>query len=117
MEQMADVATRVVMISTQGIITTFVIAVCMIIFDIRIALILLVGIGIFSLFNTLMQKATVPVAQKRMKGNYRKIVGFNAGLILLGAVGILQPTFTALLHNGSTVAISMKSMTNLLEKE
>ena len=55
--------------------------------------------------------------QKRMKGNYRKIVGFNAGLILLGAVGILQPTMTALLHNGSTIAISMKSMTNLLEKE
>ena len=53
---------------------------------------------------------------KRMKGNYRKIVGFNAGLILLGAVGILQPTSTALLHNGSTVTISMKSMTNLLEK-
>ena len=55
--------------------------------------------------------------QKRMKGNYRKIVGFNAGLILLGAVGLLQPTMTALLHNGSTIAISMKSMTNLLEKE
>lgn len=55
--------------------------------------------------------------QKRMKGNYRKIVGFNAGLILLGAFGILQPTMTALLHNGSTIAISMKSMTNLLEKD
>lgn len=53
--------------------------------------------------------------QKRMKGNYRKIVGFNSGLILLGAVGILQPTMTALLHNGSTIAISLKSMTNLLE--
>ena len=52
--------------------------------------------------------------QKRMKGNYRKIVGFNAGLILLGATGVLQPTMTALLHNGSTIAISMKSMTNLL---
>ncbi len=54
--------------------------------------------------------------QKRMKGNYRKIVGFNAGLIALGAAGILQPTMTALLHNGSTIAISMKSMTDLLEK-
>ncbi|HBZ02774.1 MAG TPA: heavy metal translocating P-type ATPase, partial [Lachnospiraceae bacterium] len=53
--------------------------------------------------------------QKRMKGNYHKIVGFNSGLILLGAVGILQPTMTALLHNGSTIAISLKSMTNLLE--
>ncbi|MCR5227475.1 MAG: heavy metal translocating P-type ATPase [Eubacterium sp.] len=55
--------------------------------------------------------------QKRMKGNYQKIVGFNAGLIILGAFGILQPTMTALLHNGSTIAISMKSMTNLIEKE
>ncbi|MCR5214427.1 MAG: heavy metal translocating P-type ATPase [Eubacterium sp.] len=55
--------------------------------------------------------------QKRMKGNYSKIVGFNASLILLGAIGILQPTMTALLHNGSTIAISLKSMTNLLEKE
>ena len=54
--------------------------------------------------------------QKRMKGNYRKIVGFNAGLIALGAAGILQPTMTALLHNGSTIAISMKSMTDLLGK-
>ena len=52
--------------------------------------------------------------QKRLKGNYRKIVGFNASLIALGAAGILQPTMTALLHNGSTIAISMKSMTNLL---
>ena len=54
--------------------------------------------------------------QKRMKGNYRKIVSFNAGLIILGAMGILQPTMTALLHNGSTILISMKSMTNLIDK-
>lgn len=54
--------------------------------------------------------------KKRMKGNYHKIVGFNAGLILLGATGILQPTMTALLHNGSTIAISMRSMTDLWEK-
>ena len=55
--------------------------------------------------------------QKRMKGNYHKIVSFNAGLILLGAIGILQPTMTALLHNGSTILISMKSMTNLIDKQ
>ena len=69
MEQMADVATRVVMVSTQGIITTSVIAVCMLFFDIRIALILLGGIGVFSLFNTLMQKATVPVAPIKAKSD------------------------------------------------
>ncbi|MCR5148331.1 MAG: heavy metal translocating P-type ATPase [Eubacterium sp.] len=54
--------------------------------------------------------------KKRMKGNYHKIVVFNAGLILLGATGILQPTMTALLHNGSTIVISMRSMSDLLEK-
>ena len=53
--------------------------------------------------------------QKRMKGNYSRIVSFNSGLIVLGAIGLLQPTMTALLHNGSTIAISMKSMTNLID--
>ncbi len=53
--------------------------------------------------------------QKRTESNYRTIIGFNAGLILLGALGILQPTTTALLHNGSTIAIGIKSTTNLLE--
>jgi len=53
----------------------------------------------------------------RTKGNYRKIVSFNSFLILMGALGIFQPTVTALLHNGSTVAISMKSMTNLLPED
>ncbi len=69
MEQMADVATRVVMVSTQGIITTCVIAAFMIMFDIRIALLLLVGIGVFSLFNTLMQRATIPVAPIKAKAD------------------------------------------------
>ena len=67
MEQLADVATLVVMITTQGIITTGVIFVFVAIFDIRIALILLMGILIFSLFNTLMQKATIPAAPRVAK--------------------------------------------------
>lgn len=52
----------------------------------------------------------------RTKGNYVKIVSFNSFLILMGALGLFQPTLTALLHNGSTIAISLKSMTNLLER-
>jgi len=64
MEQLADVATLVVMITTQGIITTGVIYVFVAIFDIRIALILLVGILVFSFFNTMMQRATKPAAPR-----------------------------------------------------
>ena len=51
---------------------------------------------------------------KRIRKNYRVIVGFNTGLILLGVGGILQPTTSALLHNTSTLVISLKSMQNLL---
>ena len=54
---------------------------------------------------------------KRIHKNYRFIVTFNAGLILLGVGGILQPTTSALLHNTSTIAISLHSMTNLLEEK
>lgn len=54
---------------------------------------------------------------KRIRTNYRVIVGFNAGLILLGAAGILQPTASALLHNTSTLLIGLKSMGNLLPAE
>ena len=51
---------------------------------------------------------------KRIRKNYRVIVGFNTGLILLGVGGVLQPTTSALLHNTSTRVISLKSMQNLL---
>ena len=47
---------------------------------------------------------------KRIDGNYRFIIGFNASLILLGVGGIIQPTTSALLHNASTLGISLKSM-------
>ena len=76
MEQLADVATLVVMITTQGIMTTAVIFVFIAVFDIRIALILLVGIFVFSFFNTMMQRATIPAAPRVAK----------AGEGLVGAV-------------------------------
>ena len=53
---------------------------------------------------------------KRIHRNYRFIVTFNAGLILLGVGGILQPTTSALLHNTSTLYIRLKSMGNLLDE-
>ena len=51
----------------------------------------------------------------RIHGNYRFIISFNMMLIILGVAGILPPTTSALLHNMSTLGISLKSMTNLLE--
>ncbi|MCD7885344.1 MAG: heavy metal translocating P-type ATPase [Lachnospiraceae bacterium] len=51
---------------------------------------------------------------KRIDTNYRQIISFNAMLILLGVIGILPPATSALLHNTSTILISMKSMTDLL---
>ena len=74
MEMLADVATRIVMISTQGIITTFVIFLFLLIFDIRIAMILLVGIVIFSFFNTLMQNATKPAAPRKARADENLVV-------------------------------------------
>ena len=50
----------------------------------------------------------------RIHKNYRFIVGFNLMLIVLGVAGVIQPTLSALLHNASTLGISLKSMTDLL---
>lgn len=52
---------------------------------------------------------------KRVQFNYDFVITFNAGLIGLGVMGILPPATTALLHNGSTIAISLHSMTDLME--
>lgn len=49
----------------------------------------------------------------RIRTNYHRIVGFNSALIVLGVAGVLQPTTSALLHNASTLAISLSSMTDL----
>ena len=53
----------------------------------------------------------------RIHRNYRFIVGFNFSLIVLGVAGVLPPTTSALLHNMSTLGISLKSMTDLLPDE
>ena len=54
---------------------------------------------------------------ERINSNYRFIVGFNTAFLLLGFCGVISPSFSALLHNGSTMAICMRSMTPLLEKK
>lgn len=53
---------------------------------------------------------------KRIKNNYHVVTGFNGGLIALGFLGLLSPGVSALLHNGSTLAIALKSMSPLLKK-
>ena len=52
---------------------------------------------------------------RRINLNYNSIIGFNSFLIIMGMLGIFTPTTTAFLHNASTIALSMKSMTNLLD--
>ncbi|MDM8236590.1 heavy metal translocating P-type ATPase [[Ruminococcus] torques] len=54
---------------------------------------------------------------KRIGKNYQQIIGINAGLIVFGIAGVLQPTTSALLHNTSTLLISLRSMRNLLPEE
>lgn len=51
---------------------------------------------------------------RRIRSNYRFVIGFNGGLIALGAVGVLAPATSAMLHNLSTLGVSLRSMTNLL---
>lgn len=53
----------------------------------------------------------------RVRKNYCCIIGVNSALILLGVGGVIQPTFSALIHNISTLAISLNGMKNLLDSE
>lgn len=54
---------------------------------------------------------------KRIHANYKKIVGINTALILLGVGGMVQPTTSAMLHNVSTLTISMQSMQDIIKEE
>ena len=53
----------------------------------------------------------------RIHSNYRFVIGFNSTLIALGLSGIMSPSSSALLHNGSTILTGVKSMTNLLDNQ
>ena len=67
------------------------------------------------LFELVLLKMIANGLLKRINGNYRFVLGFNGSLIVLGAAGILPPATSALLHNLSTLGISIRSMTNLLD--
>ena len=73
-----------------------------------------VTVGADSLHEIVTLKELSDRLMSRIHGNYRSIVGINTGLILLGVMGVIPPTTSALLHNSSTLYISLKSMKNLL---
>ena len=69
-----------------------------------------------NLWEIVMLRRLSETLMRRIQKNYRSIVGINATLILLGVTGILQPTTSALLHNMSTLTISLTNMKNLLDE-
>lgn len=69
-----------------------------------------------NLWEIVMLRRLSEALMRRIQKNYRGIVGINATLILLGVTGILQPTTSALLHNMSTLTISLTNMKNLLDE-
>ena len=74
-----------------------------------------VTVGADNLYQIVTLKQISNALMKRIHTNYRRIVAINAGLIVLGVAGVIQPTTSALLHNSSTLVISLESMKNLLE--
>ena len=70
-----------------------------------------------SLEELVILKTIANSLQRRVSANYRFVLTFNSALIALGALGILQPASSAMLHNLSTIGISLKSMTNLIPEE
>jgi len=83
MEALSDVATRVVMLTTQGILTTFVITVFVFIFDWRIGLLLTAGVAVYALINSAMQKKTrkgAPIQQKANRELVSAVIEFIQGI-------------------------------------
>ncbi len=69
-----------------------------------------------SLLQLLLLRRLSMQLMDRIRGNYRFIISFNAALIILGAAGLLPPSLSALLHNGSTIAAGLHSMTDLPDR-
>ncbi len=80
----------------------------------QIADITISGSGLESIITL---RELAELLMKRITFNYRTIVGFNTALIALGIAGVLPPATSALLHNGSTVALGLKSLTPLLDQK
>ena len=74
----------------------------------------MLGVGLLWNGGGSMSETLTTARRAMLHRRVRFIVGFNLGLIVFGVAGLLPPTTSALLHNASTLAISLKSMTNLL---
>ena len=70
-----------------------------------------------SLWELVRLRQLAMVLMHRIQNNYRFVIGFNGALIGLGVAGVLPPATSAMLHNLSTIGVSMRSMTNLLAPE
>ena len=73
-----------------------------------------VTIGADNLMGMVTFKKLSNGLMKRIHRNYRTIVGFNSGLIVLGVFGVIAPTTSALLHNTSTLLIGLQSMKDII---
>ena len=69
------------------------------------------------LYQIVRLKQLSSALMRRINRNYRKIVGINTALILLGVAGIIQPTTSAMLHNISTLTISLQGMQDLIKEK
>ena len=76
-----------------------------------------ITVGADSLHELVLLRQISDSLMRRIHKNYRTIVGFNTALIVLGMCGVLPPTVSALLHNTSTLVISLNSMRNLLPEK
>ena len=72
-----------------------------------------ITIGSDDLASIVILREISELLMKRIRFNYRTIVGFNTALIALGIAGIMPPATSAMLHNGSTVVLGVNSMTDL----
>ena len=70
-----------------------------------------------SLWELVRLRQLAMALMNRIQNNYRFVIGFNGALIGLGVAGVLPPATSAMLHNLSTIGVSMRSMTNLLAPE
>ena len=68
------------------------------------------------LYNIVTLRKISKLLMKRIGFNYRTIVGFNSALIILGIAGLITPAASAMLHNGSTIALGLRSMTDLIQE-
>lgn len=95
MENLSDVATRVIMMTTQGILTTILIAVMLLCYDWRIGVIVLAGLGIFFLVNTMLQRKSGKISPRKIQADSKlveKILEYIQGIAEVKAYNLTGKT-------------------------